>query len=79
MPELIPFTPQASGTQRAFAELIAAVQGNGPAPISPAEILRSNQLSFAVAWSALQGGRQVKLADVPEDLTITGRQSQNYA
>lgn len=78
-PEPIPFTPQASGTQRAFAELIAAVQGNGPAPISPAEILRSNQLSFAVAWSALQGGRQVKLADVPEDLTITGRQSQNYA
>ncbi|HEY1170936.1 MAG TPA: Gfo/Idh/MocA family oxidoreductase [Verrucomicrobiae bacterium] len=79
LPERIPFTPQASGTQRAFAELIAAVNGTGQPSITPAEVLLSNQLSFAVAWSALNGGQQMTLRDIPEDLTITGRQGQNYA
>ncbi len=79
LPERIPFTPQASGTQRTFAELIAAVNDMGQPPITTAEVLLSNQLSFAVAWSALNGGKQMTLRDLPEELTITGRQGQNYA
>jgi scyllo-inositol 2-dehydrogenase (NAD+) len=78
-PELIRFTPKGSGTQHAFHRLAAAVRGTGKPAITPAEVLLSNQLGLACAWSAVNDGRKVKLEDVPEDLTVTGRQGQNFA
>ncbi len=36
-------------------------------------------LLFAIVWSSLQGGRRVTLAEVPSDLTITGRSGDLFA
>jgi len=78
-PQPVDFTAECSGTQRAFRELANAVLGRGLCGITPREILLSNLLGFACAWSSLQGGRRVCLEDVPDGLTITGRQAKNYA
>ena len=77
--EELPYRIERSGTQQAFRELQQAVRDGTPPGITPREILLSNLLGFACAWSALQGGARVRLQDVPEDLTITGRQGANYA
>jgi len=77
--ERIPFAPRLSGTQGAFAALRDAVHGKGPTGTSPAQVMLANLLGFACAWSSLQGGRRVTLDEIPEDLTITGRQGGNYA
>ncbi len=68
-----------SGTQRAFAELAAAVRGQCPVGITPEEIALGCDLLFAIVWSSLQGGRRVTLAEVPSDLTITGRSGDLFA
>lgn len=78
-PERVAFTPGRSGTQQAFHELAQAIRSGAPAGITAREILLSNLLGFACAWSSLQGGRRVRLDEVPEDFTITGRQGTNYA
>ena len=77
--EPVSFSAQRSGTQQAFHELAQAARDGSPAGITAREILLSNLLGFACAWSSLQGGRRVRLDEVPEDFTITGRQGTNYA
>jgi predicted dehydrogenase len=73
----VPFT--ASGRQRALTELADAVRGCGEAPHTPQEILRSNQLGLACAWSAVNSGRAVRLEEVPEDFCVTGRNGDLFA
>lgn len=68
-----------SGTQRAFAELAAAVRGQGTLGITPEEIALGCDLLFAIVWSSLQVGRRVSLAEVPADLTVTGRSGALFA
>lgn len=68
-----------SGTQRAFSELATTVRSQGPLGIAPDEIALGCDILFAIAWSSLQGGRRVTLAEVPADLTITGRSGALFA
>ena len=74
-------TPHASlsGTQRAFQELAAAVRSGSTLGIAPGEIALGCDILFAIVWSSLQGGRRVTLAEVPADLTITGRSGTLFA
>ncbi len=78
-PQLIDFKPLQSGTQYALSRLCAAVLGRGEAPITSAEVLRSNQLGLALAWSGLHEGKRVSLTEVPEHFNVTGRQGDLYA
>jgi predicted dehydrogenase len=78
-PQPVAFDIERSGTQQAFLELALAVRDGASSGITTSEILLSNRLGFACAWSAIQGGRRVRLDEVPEDFTITGRQGPNYA
>lgn len=73
----VPFT--ASGRQRALEELANAVRGCGEAPHTPEEIMRSNQLGLACAWSAVNSGRAVRLEEVPENFSVTGRKGDLFA
>lgn len=68
-----------SGTQRAFTELAAAVRTGSALGITPEEIALGCDFLFAIVWSSLQGGRRVTLAEVPADLTITGRSGALFA
>ena len=72
-------TASLSGTQRAFAELADAIRGHGALGITPEEIALGCDILFAITWSSLQGGRRVTLAEVPADLTITGRSGALFA
>lgn len=68
-----------SGTQRAFAELAAAVRTGGALGITPEAIALGCDAIFAIAWSSLHGGRRVSPAEVPAELTLTGRAGNLYA
>ncbi len=72
-----PFT--ASGRQRALMELAAAVRGEGESAHTAADILRSNQLGLACAWSAVNQGRLAALDEAPEDFVVTGRKGELFA
>lgn len=73
----VPFTM--SGRRRALMELASAVRGEGATSYSAADILRSNQLGLAGAWSAVNQGRMVRLDEVPDDFTVTGRKGDLFA
>ena len=68
-----------SGTQRAFSELASTVRTDGALGITTDEIALGCDIIFAIVWSSLQGGRRVKLAEVPADLTISGRSGALFA
>lgn len=68
-----------SGTQRAFSELAEAVRTGGPLGITPEEIALGCDLLFAMVWSSLQGGRRVSPAELPAQLTLTGRTGNLFA
>lgn len=68
-----------SGTVRAFVELADAVQSGGSSPVTPEEVLLNQALLAGIAWSSLQDGRRIQLAEVPPDLIITGRVGELYA
>ena len=68
-----------SGTQRAFADLAAAVRSGDPLGITPEEISLGCDLLFAIVWSSLRGGQRVSLAEIPADLTVTGRAGALFA
>lgn len=68
-----------SGRLRALRELADAVRLGRPTSHQAVDILRTNELSFAAAWSALHGGRAVTIAEVPEEFEITGRIGDLYA
>lgn len=68
-----------SGTQRAFAELAAAVRDQIALGVTPEEIALGCDLLFAIVWSSLQGGRRVTPPEIPADLTITGRSGALFA
>lgn len=78
-PQLIEFQPHLSGTQHALSRLCAAVLGQGEAPITSAEVLRSNELGLALAWSGLHEGKKVSISEVPENFSVTGRLGELYA
>ncbi|HZU83465.1 MAG TPA: Gfo/Idh/MocA family oxidoreductase [Polyangiaceae bacterium] len=68
-----------SGTQRAFAELAAAVGGARAPSISLAEIEASQQIVLLAAWSSLHEGRMVTPAELPLDFTVAGAFRGRYA
>jgi len=76
-PVSVPFTM--SGRQRALMELAAAVRGEATTCYTAADILRSNQLGLASAWSAVNEGRVVGIAEVPDDFVVTGRKGDLFA
>ena len=76
-PVSVPFTM--SGRQRALMELAAAVRGEAATCYTAADILRSNQLGLASAWSAVNEGRVVGIAEVPDDFVVTGRKGDLFA
>lgn len=78
-PQIIEFEQTISGTQYALSQLCAAVLGCGVAPITSSEVLRSNELGLALAWSGLHHSRKVSLAEVPEHFSVTGRLGELYA
>ncbi len=67
--------PALSGTQRAFRELIAAIQTGAQPSITAEEILACQRLLGAIALSALGRGEPISPDDVPDDFTITGCQT----
>ncbi len=67
-----------SGRQRALHDLVEAVEGRSSSPHSPDDIVRSNELGIAAAWSAVRGGESVRLDDVPSDFVVTGRKGDLY-
>lgn len=71
--------PVRGGTLVAFAELLAAMRGEGPGPIAPQEILSGSRMLFGCVWSHLEGGRRIELAAVPESLVVTGRSGNAFA
>jgi scyllo-inositol 2-dehydrogenase (NAD+) len=78
-PVEVPVTITGSGTQHALSRLAKAVLGQGTAPNTAAEILRSNALGLTCAWSAVNQGQAMSLEDVPADFTVTGRKGDLYA
>jgi predicted dehydrogenase len=76
-PVSVPFTM--SGRQRALMELASAVRGEAATCYTASDILRSNQLGLASAWSAVNQGRVVGIAEVPDDFVVTGRKGDLFA
>lgn len=76
--ETVHISPASSGTQRAFQELVAAIDRGGDA--FPAEhILLSQKILFGCVYSSIERGARVKLSEVPPELTVTGRSGNLYA
>jgi scyllo-inositol 2-dehydrogenase (NAD+) len=78
-PSTVDFPTTGSGTQHALARLASAVLGRNAAPNTAEEIFRSNALGLACAWSAVHDGQAVRLEDVPEDFSVTGRKGGLFA
>ncbi len=68
-----------SGRRRALEELATAVRGGTAQCHTPQDILRSNELGLACAWSAVNDGRAVELGAIPPDFRVTGRKGDLYA
>ena len=68
-----------SGTQRVFQSLADAIRNGTTTGIAPEEVALGCDLLLAMVWSSLQGGRRVSLAEVPADLTVTGRAGELFA
>lgn len=68
-----------SATVVAIEELVANVNGRSVRSILPDEIYMGMQMLWGCVYSHLQDGRKCRLADVPEDLEISGRFGDLYA
>jgi hypothetical protein len=71
--------PLQSGTQRAFSELASAVRDGHATGISAREIEQASAILLGCAFSSLQGGRRISLAELPDDFLVTGRFGELYA
>ncbi len=67
------------GTVRAFTELCDAIETGMPVSIAPDEIAQAQRILFGFVHSSLQEGRRVKLSEVPDGLTVTGKSGLFYA
>ena len=68
-----------SATVVAIEELVGNVNGRSIASISHDEIYMGMQMLWACVFSHLQNGSKCRLADVPQDLMISGRFRNLYA
>ncbi|HET9278094.1 MAG TPA: hypothetical protein VFN95_07895, partial [Flavitalea sp.] len=69
-----------SGTQHLMQDLRDAVLYDQPVQhIVPEEILCGQQLLFGILQSSFQNGEQVSLADLNDNLVITGRTGKLFA
>ena len=68
-----------SGTQVAFQELAAAVQGQGDTSLGLEEVEWNTRLLLSLAYSALKGMVPVDPAELPTDFRVTGRFGQLFA
>ena len=71
--------PSGGATLTALGELIQAIQTGGAAPIASNDILQGTAMLLGCAYSHLQGNCPVTLADIPEDLVVTGRTGNSFA
>lgn len=71
--------PEMSGTQRAFFEIINAIQIGTPLSITPEEIETSQEIIMGIAFSSLQNGRRIETAEIPAKFTVTGKFGDNFA
>lgn len=71
--------PECSGSQRAFRELTDALERGDGLSITLPEIRLAGSILAGLAWSAIHGGRRVKLGEVPAAFTITGRTGEFLA
>jgi len=71
--------PTMSGTQRALAELRAAVLSGQAPSMALEDVEASQRILFEIASSSLAGGARFRLAEVDPDFTITGRFGALYA
>lgn len=78
-PQPVEFEATASGRLRALAELAGAVRTGGDTSHTADDMWRTNQIGFAAAWSAVNGGRAVTPDEVPGDFAVTGRIGDLYA
>ncbi len=65
--------PVQSGTQRAFAELAAAVRHGNATSIGWRDVELASSLLLGCAYSSVEGGRRISLAEVSDNFTVTGR------
>ncbi len=63
----------------AIEELVANVRGQPTPSISPHEIETGMQMLLGCVYSHIQGGRRCPLAEVPEDLVVSGRCGDRFA
>jgi len=77
--EKLEIAPEMSGTQRAFYELEAAVREDKELSIHLEEIAISQQILFCFVLSSLRDGIRLRLSDLDDDFTITGRFGSLYA
>lgn len=68
-----------SATVTAMTELVRAIRDGAPSPMPPSAIETGLRMLMACAWSHLNHGRLVEAAEVPADLTVTGRFGELYA
>lgn len=68
-----------SGTQRAFSELAIYLASGVLTSITLNEIQENQRILFLLGLSAVLGGREVKVHDLPHDFTIVGETSGNPA
>ncbi|HVZ64227.1 MAG TPA: Gfo/Idh/MocA family oxidoreductase [Opitutaceae bacterium] len=68
-----------SGTQRAFTELAASILGREKSPVSLAELMLHQRILLGLPYSSLREGRRIRLKEIPDDFTVTGRFRGLYA
>lgn len=68
-----------SGTQRAFAELAAAINGERNLGITKDEIVEGVRILLLIALSAQRRGAEVVPGDLHPEYTVTGRTGELYA
>lgn len=68
-----------SATVVAIEELVGNLRGHSIASISHDEIYMGMQMLWACVFSYLQNGGKCRLADIPDDLVISGKFNNLYA
>lgn len=69
----------ASGRVRAYQELRDAILFGTPCSISTDEILQGQRILMAIAASSLRGAGRLRLNEVSDDFSISGKFGANYA
>lgn len=71
--------PEMSGTQRAFFELMKAIQKGTPLTITTEEIETSQEIMLGIAYSSIHDGRRIRVSDIPAKFTVTGKFGDQFA